>query len=625
MRESVFIEKNYNKWKNYETLLGQASTNPDTLLEIYNQLASDLSYAKTFFPNRSIKIYLNRLTAKAYLKINKHKTNFFQQVKQFYTTDIPQIIYSARKELWFSFAILVLSVIIGAFSTAKDENFARTILSDEYVEMTISNIKKGDPMGVYKHQNQLDMFSYIAKNNLQVSLFIFVFGIFVSYGSVFMLIRNGIMLGTFMYFFYSRGQSAEFNYTVWLHGTIEILSLVVCTTAGILLGKGLLYPGTLPRVKAFSVYGKQGGLLLLAIVPLIIFAAFIESFITRHTELPNIIRIVLILISAIFMVYYFVILPYKKFKNTPINWEEYWQFDSSPQKKFEQSKIYSIAEILHFFISFFVRNIKLILIGCISIVAVFLITLKLIHPANYVYQYKIIEFDYLVLLTEQKQYLLKYLIENITYFFITNHKDIPIYLKVLWLGFTFLFIVTLLRFKIESKKINLVKSILLCFIVAALIQFGIHYLQIHLVIILGIIMPLACLLLIKWHLSNFESLNTFQVVILLLKSYRTLISIILVWILIFILTLLLSISSFSYLFIEILSIHIQATSTEFTQLLNFGFIGIFLFTLVLNIFFLTILLTLAGYSLYERNTANGLINSINKIGKKTTIYGLEKE
>jgi uncharacterized membrane protein SpoIIM required for sporulation len=50
-------------------------------------------------------------------------------------------------------------------------------------------------------------------------------------------------------------------------------------------------------------------------VPLFCVAGFIESFMTRHTEWPDAIRLTIILLSATFIIYYYVVLPYLRNKN----------------------------------------------------------------------------------------------------------------------------------------------------------------------------------------------------------------------------------------------------------------------------------------------------------------------
>jgi hypothetical protein len=47
-----------------------------------------------------------------------------------------------------SMLIFIVSVFIGAVSSANDDGFVRLVLGDSYVKITIENIGKGDPMAV---------------------------------------------------------------------------------------------------------------------------------------------------------------------------------------------------------------------------------------------------------------------------------------------------------------------------------------------------------------------------------------------------------------------------------------------------------------------------------------------
>jgi hypothetical protein len=100
---------------------------------------------------------------------------------------------------------------------------------------------------------------------------------------------------------------------------------VVAGAAGIAMGNGWLFPGTYGRLRSFREGAKRGLKIVVGTVPLFCMAGFIESFITRHTEWPDGLRLNIILLSAAFIIYYFIILPYRlnhvhKVKTkTPIN------------------------------------------------------------------------------------------------------------------------------------------------------------------------------------------------------------------------------------------------------------------------------------------------------------------
>jgi hypothetical protein len=54
MKESKFVGENSEKWEEMEGLINQKEKNPDKLSELFVQVTDDLSYAQTFYKNRSI-------------------------------------------------------------------------------------------------------------------------------------------------------------------------------------------------------------------------------------------------------------------------------------------------------------------------------------------------------------------------------------------------------------------------------------------------------------------------------------------------------------------------------------------------------------------------------------------
>ncbi|UII19491.1 stage II sporulation protein M [Fulvivirga ligni] len=141
---------------------------------------------------------------------------------------------------------------------------------------------------------------------------------FFSLGSIIVMIFNGIMLGSFQYFFLERGLVMESMLTIWLHGTLEISAIIIAGAAGIVLGKGFVFPGTHSRLRAFQQSARLGIKLLIGIVPILVFAAIIESFLTRYTDAPAVIKLALIICSLVFILFYFAWLPYKKHRNGTI-------------------------------------------------------------------------------------------------------------------------------------------------------------------------------------------------------------------------------------------------------------------------------------------------------------------
>ena len=312
MREISFIKKNKSKWLEVEQSLNQKqSQNPDELADAYIQLINDLSYSQTYYPKSKTTEYLNFLVTQIYRKIYKTKRLEKNRLKSFFLEEIPYLIYQYRKQMIFAFALFFFFVALGAISAAYDDRFVRIILGDEYVNMTLENIKNGDPMAVYKKQGELNMFIGITINNIGVAMKSYVFGLSAGVLTFFMSMQNGIMLGSFQYFFYENGVFEQSLRGIWLHGAMEIFSIVIATMAGFILAGSILFPGTYSRFQSFVTGARESLKILISTLPFFVMAGFIEGFVTRWSgAMPLWINVFIIVLTLALISFYYLVLPF---------------------------------------------------------------------------------------------------------------------------------------------------------------------------------------------------------------------------------------------------------------------------------------------------------------------------
>ena len=312
MREISFIKKNKSKWLEVEQSLNQKqSQNPDELADAYIQLINDLSYSQTYYPKSKTTEYLNFLVTQIYRKIYKTKRLEKNRLKSFFLEEIPYLIYQYRKQMIFAFALFFFFVALGAISAAYDDRFVRIILGDEYVNMTLENIKNGDPMAVYKQQGELNMFIGITINNIGVAMKSYVFGLSAGVLTFFMSMQNGIMLGSFQYFFYENGVFEQSLRGIWLHGAMEIFSIVIATMAGFILAGSILFPGTYSRFQSFVTGARESLKILISTLPFFVMAGFIEGFVTRWSgTMPLWINVFIIVLTLALISFYYLVLPF---------------------------------------------------------------------------------------------------------------------------------------------------------------------------------------------------------------------------------------------------------------------------------------------------------------------------
>ncbi len=288
---------------------------PDDLVDAYNEVTSDLAFSQTHFPESAVTPYLNDLALALHHDLYSNKRTPWSRLITFWTHEIPLCVYEARKSLLVSLGVFVAFILVGVFSTLGDSEFPRLILGDSYVDMTLENIDKGKPMAVYGGDSQLLSFLGITINNVKVSFLVYVMGLFTSFGTCFHLMNNGIMVGAFITFFIVRGLFVESILAIMLHGTLELSAIVIAGGAGITLGNGWLFPGTYSRLQSFVRAARRSVKVLVSTVPVFIVAGFIEGFFTRYTEVGDFIRLLVILCSLAFIVFYYVLLPIKRHRD----------------------------------------------------------------------------------------------------------------------------------------------------------------------------------------------------------------------------------------------------------------------------------------------------------------------
>lgn len=293
---------------------------PDEITQLFVELTDDLAYARTFYPKRSVRVYLNSLAQRIFHDLYKKKRTPLKKFFSFWTDGLPLEMYRARWTLLTAFVIFAIGMLIGIVSTIDNENFLGSVIGYDYVAVAEHNIDQGKPMSIYGDGSEELSFVMIAVNNLMVAMMAFLLGIFFSIGSGVYLFFNSIMVGAFQWFYVVRNLTLASFLTIWIHGAFEIPAIILASTAGIVMGNGFLFPKTLTRGQSLIISAKRGIKIMIGIIPFILLAAFIEGYATRHTvvsiegdpipnEWPPALKWTFILTCFAIVLFYFVIYP----------------------------------------------------------------------------------------------------------------------------------------------------------------------------------------------------------------------------------------------------------------------------------------------------------------------------
>lgn len=529
MKESQFIFSNKDKWKNFEEELKNKNISPEFVEYTYNELSEDLTMARTRFPQRSIRVYLNNRLSNIYQNIFLKKRFSIQNIIQLFSKDIPISASVAGKMMWLSCIFVLTGFIIGWLGNSANEEFGVLILGEQYIEITKTNIENNNPLGIYGIKEEGTMFTDIFFNNFIVSVTFLAFGLVAGIGTAYLLIVNGIVLGVFTQLFISYGLEKEFALTVLMHGALEITGMIVEGGAGLLIGYGLLFPGKMPKKGAFIYYSNHALKIFIGCVPVILLAAFIESYITRHTDINNFIRIILIISSFLFMITYFFVIPYMKYRYYKPEYVYIYR-NNSLEKQNKYSYIKSKTELLSDSLIQTFSHFGRQWIYYAAFASIFLLIIY-ITPFD-------IKSNFILLLESSSQKIDIYtetttikLISSYFYFGISNILLFnAYYLNTWYFNFSMLSIIIVSSLYLnlhKIDKISILNTIFSCMLLCLLVS----YTKTFNSLILAFLAPAYFMLILKRHNISFKSaaiyiiknyLNTFGTYILLCMVYITL-------------------------------------------------------------------------------------------------------
>jgi uncharacterized membrane protein SpoIIM required for sporulation len=250
---------------------------------LYRQTAADLSTAREHDANGALARYLNELLGRSHNLVYAGGARFRPaSALRFFTHGFPQTFRETLPYTLAALSLFLVGGVVGVGLAAADPGFDRFILNGEMMdtierrEMWTHGILSVKPYAS----------SAIMTNNIAVSLAACATGMLAGLGPVYMMLFNGLMIGVVGSACFRAGMSAALWSFVAPHGVLELPAIFIAGGAGLLLGKGILFPGTLPRRDSIAEAGRDAVRLLLGVIPVLVIAGIVEGFISPTPTPP---------------------------------------------------------------------------------------------------------------------------------------------------------------------------------------------------------------------------------------------------------------------------------------------------------------------------------------------------
>lgn len=290
MKQQSFEQQHQQSWQTIEQLLEKPSSieNSKLCAEYYMQLCQQLALSKQRLYDDALIERLNKLVMRLYRELYRYRSESRLNLYGFFTRGFPLALYQHRYFIAIALMVFVLPGLIAGLWIYFDENAIYSVLDHASVRGVEQMYDPAAGKLGRERESETDilMFGFYIKNNISIAFHCFAAGLLAGVGTLFVLISNGLHIGSIAGHLTRLDYVDTFYPFVVTHGAFELTAIVFSGAAGLKLGYALLNPGQYSRLNALKLAGRDAIPMLYGIILMLVIAAFIEAFWSSSASLP---------------------------------------------------------------------------------------------------------------------------------------------------------------------------------------------------------------------------------------------------------------------------------------------------------------------------------------------------
>ncbi len=293
LKSYAFRRDRERTWRELESLVaktesgGVRALSPNEIMRLpglYRATLSALSVARSISLDRNVLEYLDALAARAYFCVYGARSGLPEAIARFFRSGFPSAIRAARWHIAISALCMALGILIGFTLVSQDDDWFYTFMpaelaggrtptaSTEFLRGTLYETGESSA-------EQLNLFaSFLFSHNAKIGMLCFALGFALGAPVVLLLVYNGLTLGAFLALFDSRGLLGEVCAWLLIHGVTELLAVIVCGGAGLVLAESIAFPGRHTRLANLALKGRMATRIVMGAVIMFLAAALLEGF-----------------------------------------------------------------------------------------------------------------------------------------------------------------------------------------------------------------------------------------------------------------------------------------------------------------------------------------------------------
>ncbi len=257
-----------------------------TLGKLYRGVSSDLIQARTERVDATVVDYLNGLVARAYAHVHATRNRRGVRIVEFLLRGYPRLVRAEWRPIALSTLIFLSGGVFGSLAVEFDPGAHQVVLPGQHqgTSPTDRVAREERSGGLTSGGAAAHFSSFLFTHNIQVTFMVFALGITAGLGTVSLLFLNGVPLGALAMQYHQSGEGLFFWAWILPHGVPELTAIFIAGGAGLILARGVLFPGRRRRRAALKDEARRAALLVMGTMPILVLAGLIEGTISQMHE-----------------------------------------------------------------------------------------------------------------------------------------------------------------------------------------------------------------------------------------------------------------------------------------------------------------------------------------------------
>lgn len=295
MKQVQFVARHQANWEALSQWLHTPAhkrerRHAERFAALYRQLCHHLALARRRGYSPQLLAHLEQLMQLGHAELYRTPPVPWYRLPLFLLVQFPRTVRAHRGAMLVASALFWVPLLASLALLQWRPELADTLLdSQTLAQMEKMYDPKAERLG-RDSGSDWQMFGHYIHNNISIGLRTFASGLVFGIGALMILLFNGINIGSVAGHLTAIGSGAPFWEFVSSHAPWELTAIVLSGGAGLQLGMRVLAPGRLSRGQALAAAGRDGAVIILGVVVMLLLAAFIEAFWSAQTIIPPLVK-----------------------------------------------------------------------------------------------------------------------------------------------------------------------------------------------------------------------------------------------------------------------------------------------------------------------------------------------